>query len=65
MTVVEIEDKTRAIIAKETQIAKFTREEWMIWSAKLQYNAYHHNFDWGYEELYKIVDDSRCDNHPF
>ena len=58
MTLKEL--KNRISELKEDPI-DLVSEERLIFASKLRYDALHHNFDTGYDELYRILDNPNCD----
>ena len=58
MTLEEL--KSRISELKEEPIP-LASEERLIFASKLRYDALHHNFDTGYDELYRILANPYCD----
>ena len=58
MTLEEL--KSRISELKEEPIP-LASEERLIFASKLRYDALHHNFDTGYDELYRILTNPNCD----
>lgn len=60
ITVEEINRKTIEILQKPSVCVEFS-EELLYKASKIQFSAYHYNFDSGYQGIYELLEDEFCD----